>query len=464
MIKDVFYPRSVAVIGASRKEKSVGYDVLKSLLKGGVFNSKYNKPFTGAVYPVNPKAKAILGKQCYSSVREIPGRVDLAIICVPASLVPLIVKECCDKKVGASVIISAGFGELGKEGKEVQERMTPMARKAGMRLVGPNCLGVINTDNNMSASFAPAMPPKGNVALVSQSGALIDSIVDWSIQNDYGFSKIVSVGNSADLDVSDYIEYLGGDKHTKSIALYLEGLTDGQRFMKVCKKVGKKKPIVVLKAGRTQKGIHAVSSHTGSLAGGYDVFKAACAQSGVTVANSVDGLFNCAYSLAHLTPAKNRNIGIITNGGGAGVLCADYCTERGLDVVDLDESTMKKLDATGKMHPAYSRANPLDIVGDALPERYNAAINVLMKEKYISGLIIIQTLQAMSDPLEDAKIVVKAHKKYPNKPIVCCFMGGVFSYEGIAYLREHGIPNFNDPINAARAMRALVDRKEYLER
>jgi len=311
---------------------------------------------------------------------------------------------------------------------------------------------------HLNASFAPTTPPEGNVAFLTQSGALADSIIDWSIEKRYGFSTIISYGNRADLDVHDFIAYLEKDEETKAIAIYLEGLHDGRKFMEVCKKAGRTKPIIVLKAGRTDKGIQAISSHTGSLAGTYAIYKAAFKQSGVFVADTIEELFDNAKALANQPSCKDNKIAIVTNGGGCGVLAADYCTELGIDIVELKKSTIDKLDKSGMMHPAYSRSNPLDIVGDALPEHYEAAINTLLAEDYISGMIVIQTLQAMTNSEEDARVVVAAKEKFPDKPIVCAYMGGKFSKRGRMILESHGIPDYNDLIKAAKAMHALVER------
>jgi acetyl coenzyme A synthetase (ADP forming)-like protein len=453
----LFNPESVAVIGASRKTNSVGHGLLMSLLKGGVFSSQYNVPFIGKIYPINPHTKKLLGLQCYPSVVDINATVDLAIIAVKALLVPKMIQECAHKGIKAVIVISAGFSELGKEGKDLQDFFVKVANKNDMSIVGPNCLGVIRP-GVVNASFAPCMPPSGPVAFISQSGALADSIIDWSIDNRYGMSAMISYGNKADMDVYDYMNWLKDDPNTKSIAMYIEGIDDGRKFMQVAKEVTKKKPVIVLKGGRTDEGQKAISSHTGSLAGSFETYKTAFKQSGVMMAETVEDLFDLAKVLACQPSAKKNNIAIITNGGGAGVLCADYCYELGINLATLKDSTLKKLDDTVLMHPAYSRRNPLDIVGDALPERYDAAINILMDEDYIDGVIILQTLQTMTDPVENAMIIHEAKLKHPNKPVVCTYMGGKFTSRGMQYLDDHNIPEYNDPRKAARAMWALVQK------
>ncbi|MEM4267643.1 MAG: CoA-binding protein [Candidatus Woesearchaeota archaeon] len=453
----IFNAKSIAVIGASRRANSVGHGILKNLITGGVFQNKYCEPYDGKVYPINPNAEHVLGLKCHNSVLDIEEKIDLAIFAIPARLVLQAIEECVKKRVKGGIIVSAGFGELNEEGRRLQEEVVKKATAGGMRLIGPNCLGVIRTSNNMNASFAPSMPPKGRIAFISQSGALADSIIDWALRDRYGFSTVISYGNGADLDASDFLEWLGEDNETNAIAMYIEGLKDGRKFINVAKKVVQKKPVVVIKAGKSESGQKAVSSHTGSLAGGYAVYKAAFKKAGIIVAETVEELFDITKALSDQPAIRKNSIAIVTNGGGAGVLTADYCEEFGVCLATLKDSTIKKLEDSKKMHPAYSRRNPLDIVGDALPDRYEVAINTLLSESYISGLIVLQTLQTMTDPVEDAKIVIDAHKRYPTKPIICVYMGGKFSLEGIQFLEEHCIPDYNDPRKAARAMKALIE-------
>ena len=462
VLEQFFQPKSIAIIGASRNPNSAGQGVLKSLIKGGVFNSKTNRPFQGKIYPINPNADKILGIKCYKSVFEVKGKIELAVIVVPAKIVPYIMEECAKKKVKGVIIVSAGFSEIGEKGKELEEKVVNIAKKASIRIIGPNCLGLMRPKSSLNASFGPCMPKSGKVAFFSQSGALIDSVIDWSLESNYGFSAVVSIGNKADIGISELLLWALQDKETKAIAIYLEGLTDGRKFMKIAKQVAKKKPIVALKAGRSKTGMKAVSSHTGSLAGSYEIYKTAFNQSGVIVAENVDELFETADVLANLPPCKN-NIAIITNGGGAGVLCADHCEELGINLAKLSKETVKKLDDSGKMHPAYSRRNPLDFVGDALHDRYNIAIDTLMKQKNIHGAIVIQTLQTMTQPMLDAQAVLKARKKYPKKPIITSYMGGKFTRKAVEFLESNHVPDFNVPYKAAKAMKALIKREDWLK-
>ncbi|MFT4303384.1 MAG: acetate--CoA ligase family protein [Candidatus Woesearchaeota archaeon] len=456
-MKELFYPKSIAVIGASRNTSSVGYSVLKGLRSGGVLYSPFMEPFPGKIFAINPNADEIQGVKCYKNVLDIKDNIDLVIICIPSTFVKQSIQDCVKKKVKYGIIITAGFGEYSDEGKKLQEEIVDIANKGNMRLVGPNCLGILNTHANLNASFAPTMPPKGGVAFLTQSGALADSIIDWAAGEEYGMSKIVSLGNQSDLSISDFLEYLGNDKETKAIAIYIEGLKDGRRFIKIADKVLAKKPIVVLKAGRSQAGTKAVSSHTGSLAGSYTVYESILKQHGIQVVDTVDELFEVTKALSKQQPAKENGIAIITNGGGCGVLCADMCEHYGVKIVPFKESTIKKLDKDGKMHPAYSRNNPLDIVGDALPERYLSALDIVLGENYIHGAIVIQTLQTMTDIIEDAQLIVRMNKKYPKKPIVCNFMGGLHTQDGIKILKKNNVPSYNDPVKSARVMAALIE-------
>ncbi|MBI5229307.1 CoA-binding protein, partial [Candidatus Micrarchaeota archaeon] len=389
---------------------------------------------------------------CFPSVLNVPGKIDLALVITPAKIVPLVMRECAEKKIPSAIIISAGFAETGDEGRKLQEEVAEIARKGRMRLLGPNTLGVIRPSMDLNASFAPSMPPEGRIAFIFQSGALADSVIDRAIKEEEGFSALVGLGNKSDLDETDFIRFFSEDKETKVIALYLEGIERGRRLMQVARKC--RKPIIMLKGGRTKEGGEATASHTGHLAGDYNVLKGAMKQCRVLLVDSLEELFDLAKVFEEQPLLKKNGIAIVSNGGGAGVLCTDYCKEFGLNLVPLKEETLKKLDK--HMHHAYSRRNPLDIVGDALPERYKAAIEALLAEDYVYGLIVIQTLQTMTKPEENAKTVVEAHKKFPSKPIVCAFMGGQFSEPGMKYLESRGIPDFQDPKRAAMAMAALA--------
>ncbi|MBI3036331.1 acetate--CoA ligase family protein [Candidatus Woesearchaeota archaeon] len=459
-----FTPTSVAVIGASRHAESVGQSIMRNLTLGCVHRCEYCRPFLGKLFPVNPFATEILGFKCYPSVSSIPEDVDMAIVAVPHAIVMKAVDDCIKKKVKSAIIISSGFGEFNEEGRRLQAKMTDKLKKARIPMLGPNCLGIVRPAHNLNASFGPSMPPKGSVAFVSQSGALADSIIDWSIQARYGFSAIVSYGNKAMLDCYDFFDFFANDEETRSVAIYIEGVNNGRAFFEKLRQLVIKKPVVVLKGGRTSSGTSAAATHTASLAGDAKVFEAAVRQTGAVIADTVEELFDLAKVLAEQPVCSGNGIGIVTNGGGCGVICSDYCDELGVKLPQLSKDVLKAFDKSGVMHPAYSRRNPLDIVGDAMPDRYELAINALLKEPYIHGLIIIQTLQAMTNPVLDAKAVVEAHKLFPGKPIISCFMGGRFSRKGMHYLDNMRIPDFNDIRKAVVAIKALIDRGGFLSK
>jgi acetate---CoA ligase (ADP-forming) len=462
-IEKLFTPGSVAVIGASRDPSSVGQGILRNLALGCVLRTEYCKPFPGKIFPVNPAASELLGMRCFPSLSAIKEPVDLAIISIPARAVLVAVKDCIRKKVGAVIIVSAGFSEAGTRGKRLQEQVVSLLTQHDIPLLGPNCLGMMNISASLNASFAPGTPPAGSVAFVSQSGALVDSVVDWSWDSHYGFSKVISYGNKAMLDCPVFLEYCGNDRATRAIALYIEGVSDGRKFMEVAFKVARMKPIVALKGGSTALGNTAVSSHTASLAGDSRVYSAAFRQSGIIQAATVEELFDVAKVLSTQPPCENRIV-VVTNGGGAGVLAADYCENLGVQLVPLKEPTLKKLDRTKQMHPAYSRRNPLDLVGDATAERYAAALDILLADFSCAGVIVIQTLQTMTRPIDTAKAIELAAKKHPDKPIVCSFLGGRFSNSGVRYLEAAGIPNVPDVRRAVVSMHALIERKKFLQK
>ncbi len=462
-LKPFFEPEGIAIIGASRNPEKVGYGLVKGLKEGGVFSRPGLKGFSGGIYPVNPKVEEILGVKCFSSILEVKGKVDLAIIAVPARFVPQIMKECAEKKVKSAIIISAGFSEAGGEGKRLQEEFLRIAQEVGIRIVGPNCLGILYPPNNLNASFGLTLPYPGKIAFISQSGALADSIIDWSIKEKYGFSALISYGNKADLDVPHFLAWASLDKNTQSICVYMEGLNDGHFFLDVAREVTLRKPVVALKAGKSTVGTRAVSSHTGSLAGAYAVYQGAFKQCGIIPADSLTEMFNISKGLALMPPLKGNRIAIVTNGGGSGVLCADTLEEEGLSLPPPSRGMVDKIEESGFMHPAWSRNNPFDIVGDATPERYRVVLEEIMGSSLYDGVIVIQTLQTMTDTVKDAEIVVECFAKY-RKPVVTSFMRGYFAEEGIKILEDSGIPNYDDVQEAARVMSALRRYGSYLNK
>ncbi len=444
----IFNPQTVAVIGAKQEPKTVGWGLMKNLLAG---KSRRR------IFAINPFEKEVFGIKTLSSVKSVKEEVDLAVIAVPAKIVPKVVKECCQKKVGGIIVISSGFGESGKEGKLLEDKIKEMAQKAGIPLIGPNCLGVIRPEIKLNATFAPAMPKAGEIAFLSQSGALVDSVIDENLKKNYGFSALISYGNEADATLADFLWWAAEDSKTKVIALYLEGIKEGREIMDVFSEVSAKKPILVVKAGRTKAGKKAVSSHTGSLAGEYPVYQALFKQTGVTEVDTVRELFSSAKALAWQPKCEN-GIAIVTNGGSCGVLLADYCQELGVKLAELSEKTLQKLNKPGVMHPAYSGRNPLDVVGDALSDKYKFAIRALLEQPDIKGLIVVQTLQIMTETEKNAKIIIEAKRKWKGKPIITAFLGGPVTAPGVKILEDNHIPNCGDLKEAALAIKSLIKK------
>jgi len=450
-MNSLFNPKAIALIGATDRKGSVGFGISKNLLEGKARRK---------IFFVNPYQKTVLKRKTYPSILSIKEKIDLAIIAIPSNVILETVKEVAKKKVNWAIIISSGFSETGKEGSELQKKVAAILKKAKVGLIGPNCLGIIRPSSKMNASFAPAMPKSGGIGFISQSGALIDSVVDQSLFEGYGFSSLISYGNGADLNICDFLKILEKDKETKSIALYLESIKEGRKFIEIAKKVNKKKPIVVLKGGKTMVGRKAASLHTASLAGNEKIYSAAFKQAGIFQVNTISELLAVSLGLSMAKScAKGKSIAIITNGGAAGVIAADWAEKLKLFLAPLDKKTIKKLKSSKVFSKSTNFSNPLDIIGDALTIRYKKAIDILMQQKNIYGIIVIQTLQIMTDVKKNAETISALARKYKEKPIICCFMGGKLTLPGIEILRKNNIPNYNDPYLAVLAMKALIRKK-----
>jgi len=437
-MQKLFNPKTICLVGATDRPGSVGFGIAKNLLQ-----SKKK------IYFVNPNREKLLGKKVYKSIENINDAIDLCIIAVPAKYVNEIVKQGRDK-IRSLIVISAGFKETGKVKR--QKELEQLVRDNNIDLVGPNCLGIIR--NKLNASFAPATPKFGSIALISQSGALIDSIIDKSLDKSYGFSFIVSFGNQVGLKIEDFLQFANKDKQTKVIGLYIEGVEDGRGLFNALKNI--KKPVVVLKGGKTNLGKKAVSGHTAALAGNAKIYSQAFKQAGAIEVNSLEEMIDMCKCLAWQPKIDNR-IGIITNGGGAGILTADYCNELGINLPELNMSSLWKLRHLPK---TYFASNPIDIVGDADSERYQLAINTLLQQKNINGLIVIQTLQIMTESIENAKIVIQAKKRFPDKAIVCAFLGGKLTQKSIEFLEKNRIPNYSDTIRAVKSIKGLIKEEK----
>ncbi|MEM2926880.1 MAG: acetate--CoA ligase family protein [Candidatus Bathyarchaeia archaeon] len=453
MFDVIFNPKSVAIVGASRSPGKVGYEILARIIRSG---------FQGRIYPVNPNASEIQGLRCYSSVLDIPEALDLAVIAVPAPIVPQVIEECGKKGVKASIVLSAGFREIGPDGLMAEALIVRLSRKYGMRLLGPNCLGIIDTFTPINASFASQMPRRGNVAFISQSGALATSLLSWAFQEGIGFSTIITLGNRADLDETDFLDYLSKDPHTKAIAIYMEGVKRGEEFRSVASMVSRRKPILILKAGISESGAKAVSSHTGSLAGSEAVYEAVFRSSGILRAKSAEDLFDMIKAFSTQPIPEGRGTFILTNAGGPAILAVDALENFGIGIPSLPSEVVDKLRTNLPAAAGYH--NPVDILGDAMADRYAFALKTLLAEDDLKNGIVILTPQAMTQPLETAKVLVEARKSFPGKVILTSFLGGAEVQDAIRLLASEGIPNFSYPERASYALAMLISYMEFLRR
>ncbi|MFH1404404.1 MAG: acetate--CoA ligase alpha subunit [Candidatus Altiarchaeota archaeon] len=445
-LEEVFSPETIAVIGASNEEGSVGYSLMANMLGHG---------FKGTVYPVNIKHGSIQGVHAYKSVKDIPTKVDLAVIATPAKTVPTILEECGESGVRSAVIISAGFKEAGEDGRKLEEEVKRIATKYEIRIVGPNCLGVINPRLRLNASFAISMPLEGSIAFISQSGALCSSIIDWANKRGIGFSYFVSIGSMLDVDYGDLIDYFGRDPKTRSIVIYMESVRNAKKFMSAAGGFARQKPIVIVKSGRFEEGRKAVVSHTGAIAGSDDVYTAAFKRAGVVRVNEIDELFDISDKLARGRLPNGPMMAIITNAGGPGVMATDKIIELNGRLAGLSGDTISRLDK--KLPPAWSRSNPIDVLGDAGPDRYKSALEECVKNKDIDGIVVIYTPQAGTDPDKIARSVAEVWKD-SDKPITACWMGGDTVEDARKYLRDKNISVYPTP---EKAVTPLILGYEY---
>ncbi|MFQ5571702.1 MAG: bifunctional acetate--CoA ligase family protein/GNAT family N-acetyltransferase, partial [Rhodothermales bacterium] len=434
----IFEPRSVALIGASEREGSVGRTLLRNLI---------SNPFGGIVFPVNPKRASVLGIKAYPSVSALPEAVDLAVIVTPAFTVPGIVRECVEAGVKGAIIISAGFKEVGEEGAKLEQEVLDIARAGQMRIIGPNCLGVMRPLTGLNATFAGGMARPGSVAFISQSGALLTAILDWSFRENVGFSAFVSIGSMLDVGWGDMISYLGNDPRTKSILVYMESIGDARSFLSAAREVALQKPIIVIKAGQTEQAARAAASHTGTLAGSDAVLTAAFRRTGVVRVDSIAHLFYIAETLAKQPRPKGPNLTILTNAGGPGVLATDALIRGGGQLTGLSDEVKETFSTF--LPAAWSHGNPVDILGDADPERYARSLEVAAGDANSDGLLVILTPQDMTDPTETAERL-KPYVQSIRKPVLACWMGGADVAAGERILNQSGIPTFQYPDTAAR--------------
>lgn len=434
----IFKPNSVAVIGATERAGSVGRTILWNLI---------SNPFGGTVYPVNPGRRSVLGIKAYPTIAAIGEPVDLAVIVTPAQTVPGVVEECAAAGVRGVIVISAGFKERGPEGAALEQQILATAQRANMRIVGPNCLGVMSPLNGLNATFAAAMALPGNVGFISQSGALCTSVLDWSFEEKVGFSAFVSIGSMLDVDWGDLIYYLGDDPNTNSIVIYMESVGDARSFLSAAREVSFSKPVIVIKAGRTEAAAQAAASHTGSLTGSDEVLDAAFRRSGVLRINAVSDIFYVSEVLAKQPRPKGPRLTILTNAGGPGVLATDALITQGGELATLSEETIAELNELLPAH--WSHGNPVDILGDADADRYAKALEIASRDPNSDGLLVILTPQAMSDPTATAEHL-RPYAHSTGKPVLASWMGGSGVAEGVNILNRVGIPTFDYADTATR--------------
>ncbi len=449
----LFAPKSIAVIGASNRQGSVGRAVFTNILLN---------EYTGTVYPVNPKDRSISGVRSYPSVQDLPESVDVAVVVVPAAVVPAVTEECGKRGVKGLIVISAGFKEIGQDGAALERQVASLAQKYSMRMVGPNCLGTINTDPEvrLNASFASQMPLEGSIAFASQSGALGEAVIDYAAGEGIGFSKFISVGNKADVNENDILEYLRADAKTKVILLYIEDIVDGRKFVDTVSKVTEEKPIIAVKAGVSPEGAKAASSHTGALAGSDEAYNAILKQSGVLRVESIIDLFDYARAFAKQPLPRGNRVAIITNGGGPGIMATDASVRYGLQISQFSEATKAKLRAG--LPKEASVNNPIDLIGDAQSDRYELALQALYDESVDCGLVLL-TPQAMVDLKKVAETIALVGPR-SGKTILASILGLTDITPAVDVLESNNIPHYTFPESAVRALAAMYDYQRWVER
>jgi acetyl coenzyme A synthetase (ADP forming)-like protein len=449
MLSSIFEPESIAVIGASNNETKWGGRILKNILSG----------FKGNIYPVNPGEKEVQGVTSYPSVLDIPDEVEMAVIAVPAQLVLNIAEECGKKGVKGLVVVSAGFSETGNAGSEHEQKLVSIVREYGMRMIGPNTLGIVNAQANLNATVIGRLPRSGSISFITQSGTLGLAIAEWTIDMGLGLCKVISTGNKADTDDVDLIEYLDKDPSTGVIAVYAEGIKRGRKFLEAARRT--RKPIIAIKTGRSGRGAKAVFSHTGSIAGSDEVYSAAFRQAGILRVDTIDEVFDAALAFSCQPLPKGNNVAILSNGGGASIVATDECEKHGLNIVDLDDDTKEKIK---KVIPKFaSCSNPIDTAGASSYRVYLDVIEAALLDQNVDALIVIYVHTLMTDAIPPAEAVVEAKLKN-KKPIIACWMGGAGTEKGVEILKSGCLPNYSVPERAVKALAALIRHMEFLEK
>jgi acetyltransferase len=450
VLNNFFNPKSVAVLGASEAKGKVGYAVIKNIIDFG---------FLGKIYPVNPKANTILGVPAYPSITDIKDKIDLCVMVIPPKAILESIEPCGKMGIDSMVVISAGFKETGPEGAKLERELIDRARKWNIRIIGPNCLGIVSTPSRLNATFAAKVPPTGNISILSQSGAILTAIIDYAVAENAGFSKMVSLGNESDVTETEVLKFLGDDPDTAVISGYLEGVKNGSEFISAAKEITKRKPVIILKSGNSNAGARAVSSHTGTLAGMEKAFNAAFIKSSIVRADTIEDLLTYSKAFSCQPVPKGDRLAIITNAGGPGILSADACEKSGVKIAAFGDNTIKKLRET--LPPICSIYNPVDVVGDADSKRYFSALTAVAEDENVDGILTILTPQEMTDAAGTAEILVETSKKF-NKTIFTSFMGKDAVKEGVALLDKNKIPNLFFPEKAIKCFKAMASYRKEL--
>ena len=449
-LRSFFNPKSVAIVGASRTKGKVGYEILVNMISSG---------YEGKIFPVNKSTDSVEGLKCYPDLEAIGETPELVIVIVPARFVLDVMNQCVKLGTKAVIIITAGFKEVGAEGKKLEDEIVQVARKGGVRIIGPNCLGVIVTASKLNASFGGDLPSPGHTGYISQSGALLAAILDTARANGIGFSSLFSIGNKADIDELDLIEALAEDPDTKVIAGYLENIKDGNAFVREAERISHSKPILLMKSGGTAAGAKAASSHTGSLAGSEVAYEAMFARAGIVRCTSITQQFDFAQAFANQPLPKGSSVVVVTNAGGAGIMAADAIEREGLTFAKLEEATIEKLKS--QLPAAANFHNPVDVLGDALADRYEFALDVVLDDPNVQTVLVLLTPQAMTQSKETAEAIARCAKAKPDKPILACFMGASKVEEGVKVLRAEKIPQYDSPEAAVDTIKAMADHVRW---
>lgn len=459
MLEAIFAPKAIAVVGASPDERKLGHTVLRNIVQNN---------FAGAIYPIHPSATEVLGHKAFASIVALPETPDLAVVVVPPQAVLQVATECGEKGVKGLIVITAGFREVGAEGRKLEDELLAIVRRYDMRMVGPNCLGVIDNVTHMNASFAALMPLEGSIAFMSQSGAICTAILDWSVVEGIGFSRFVSLGNKADVDEVTLLQAWNDDPQSRVILAYLEGISRGPEFIEVARQVTKQTPVIAIKSGTTDAGSRAISSHTGSLAGSENAYEAAFRQSGILRARTMQDVFDQALIFAYQPLINGDRIAIVTNAGGPGILATDAVENAGLQLARFDPTTIEQLHA--QLPPTANVYNPIDIIGDAKSDRYHIGIKAALADPNVDAVLVLFTPQAQSDVPETAQVIAdltevqSANGNTQIKPVVASFMGEKSLGPALKILNERRIPNYPFPERAVAALKAMVTYKQWLER